>query len=81
MAHDPEHYKAGIRSRLAGLANLRAKAEKADTAIAAAARKRLAVVEAEIEKAKPMTGLEDGAAERYQSLVLERGRLNRVLAS
>ena len=79
MAHDPERYKAGIRSRLAGLGNLKAKAEKADTAIAAAARKRLAVVEAEIAKARPATNLDDREAERYQSLVLERGRLNRIL--
>lgn len=79
MAHDIEHYKAGIRSRLAGLANLRAKSVKTDGAILAAAEKRLAVVEAEIEKTRPMASLEDGAADRYQSLVQERGRLNRIL--
>lgn len=69
------------RSQLGELAGLAERAERTEQRILEQAEKRLAEVQAAIDRARP--GIEaapDAAQMRYQDLVAERGQLNLVIA-
>jgi hypothetical protein len=74
-----EHHKA-IQNRLVKLASLGAKTDATEAKILEAAQHRLESVESQIKQTRPRAILDDKAGERYQALVLERGRLNLVIA-
>lgn len=57
-----------------------ARAARADRSIRAAAEARRAEIESELADLRPRAVTDPESAERYQALVLERGRLDRVLA-
>lgn len=70
-----------VHDQLGDLAGLSAKTEAAERKILAAAEKRLATVQAAIERAA--AGIEaapDDAQQRYLDLVTERGQLHTVIA-
>lgn len=69
------------RRHLGELASLSDKTEAAERKILSSAEKRLADVEADIAKTRPLA-LVPGAAEatQYQELIAERGRLHQVIA-
>ena len=69
------------RAHLGDLGALATKTEAAERRILAAAQKRLAAVQTQIERARP--GIEagpDSAQDRYLDLVTERGQLELVIA-
>lgn len=69
------------RAQLGDLAGLAGKTERTERAILKQAEKRLAEVQAAIERARP--GIEaapDAAQQRYQDLIAERGQLHLVIA-
>lgn len=69
------------RTQLGELGALAQKTEAAERKILAAAEKRLGVVQAEIEKARPGVEAAEGTAQdRYLELVAERGKLQMVIA-
>jgi CHAD domain-containing protein len=69
------------QSQLGELHGLSAKTEAAEQRILSAAIKRLDVVNAAIERARPgVEGAPDNAQDRYVALVNERGQLNLVIA-
>lgn len=74
-----EHIDAAA-ARLAHLGALSAHTDSVERNILAAAEKRLEIVEADLSSLRPRVNLEEGAASRYQELVLERGNLNLVIA-
>lgn len=74
-----DSYINAIRSRLGKLSALGANAVDTDKAIVTAAGQRLEAVEADLEKLRPRVLLDDGVAQRYQELVLERGRLVKMM--
>lgn len=70
-----------LHNQLGDLAGLSAKTEAAERNILAAAEKRLATVQAAIERAA--AGIEaapDDAQQRYLDLLAERGQLHTVIA-
>lgn len=70
-----------VRAGLSDLAGLAGKTESAERKILAAAEKRLAAVQAELERARP--GVEaspEKAQDRYLELVKERGQLELVIS-
>lgn len=69
------------RKQLGTLAGLAAKTEAAERKILASAEKRLAVVQAQIDRARPgVEAAPDAAQDRYLELVRERGQLHQVIA-
>jgi glutathione S-transferase len=74
-------FTSGIRQKLSELNGLSLKSQAADRRIAEAAEDRLRVVEAEIQKLRPTVLTDPSAADRYQALILERGRLQTLLSS
>lgn len=72
-------YRSAIRKRLTALHALRAKSDAADTQIAEAAQGMLERTEADITKLRPRVHLDQDAADRYQSLVRDRGLLERLV--
>lgn len=79
MAHNHAQAMQAIRKQLSGLAGLKSKARAAEAKIQAAAEQRLAVVTDELGKLRPRALLDDGAAKRYEDLVLENGWLDRIM--
>ena len=69
-----------IRSRLGDLAALSAKTEAAERRILEHAEKRLGVIAGRLEEIRPRALLDDALADEYQRLILERGKLNLVVA-
>jgi hypothetical protein len=68
-------------SNLATLAGLAAKTEAAERRILKSAESRLAVVQAQIDRARPgVESAPDEAQDRYLELVRERGQLHQVIA-
>lgn len=80
MAHDPTKYAAAIRSKLGKLAALGAQAKASEGAIQDAAGKRLEAVDADLARLRPRVMLDDQAAQKFEELTIERGRLQRVLS-
>lgn len=69
------------RSYLGDLAGLQAKTERAERSILEAAEKRLAEVQAQIERAGVgVEGASDTEQQRYIDLITERAKLNLVIA-
>ena len=75
----PTEITKAIRRRLVSLASTRAKADQSDIKIKDATQKELARVNADIEKLRLRAHMEDDAADRYQSLILDRERLQAIL--
>lgn len=72
---------SNTRTHLSNLAGLAERTERTERRILEQAEKRLADVQAAIERARP--GIEaapDAAQQRYQDLVAERGQLHMVIA-
>lgn len=70
-----------VRTHLGELGGLASKTEAAERKILASAEKRLATVQAEIDRARPgIEGAGDDAHERYLDLITERGQLHVVIA-
>lgn len=70
------------RSQLGELAGLQAKTEQAERNILEAAEKRLADVQAQIDRLS--VGIEaapDSEQQRYTDLIAERGQLHQVISS
>ncbi|NCC29923.1 MAG: hypothetical protein EOM22_17705 [Gammaproteobacteria bacterium] len=76
----PEHHKA-IHKRLTRLAETSAKTDAAERRILDAAEHRRDAVQGLLAKLKPRALLDDASGERYQDLILERGRLDIVIAN
>lgn len=76
----PEHHKA-IHNRLTRLATLSAKTDAAERRILESAEHRREAVQKQIAQLRPRALLDDAAGERYQDLILERGRLDIVIAN
>lgn len=69
------------REHIGELAGLAEKTERTERRILEQAEKRLAEVQAAIERARPgIDAASDTEQDRYQKLVAERGRLNTVIA-
>lgn len=69
----PEHYQA-VRKSLAGIDAMQKEVDEKDRQIKAAAEKRLAEIQPEIDAASILTG------PRYLKLIKERAALHRILA-
>lgn len=69
-----------LRADLAGLSRDAVRADLSARRIVEAAEERRRAVGAEMDAAAEAVQTDDDAAERYQSLVLERGRLDLVAA-
>lgn len=69
------------RAQLGDLAGLAGKTERTERAILKQAEKRLAEVQAAIDRARPgVEAAPDAAQQRYQDLIAERGQLHLVIA-
>lgn len=69
------------KSYLGDLAGLQTKTERAERSILEAAQKRLAEVQAQIERAGVgVEGASDTEQQRYIDLITERAKLNLVIA-
>lgn len=77
---DHAHYMDAIREKLAGLAVTQVRIDGQRRAIRQAADARLEVVQREIESERAKAHLHDDAGARYRALILERGRLHRLLS-
>jgi hypothetical protein len=73
-----EHITAAHR-RLGHLAGLHARTALAERTILAAARSRLAAVDADLDRLKPRSILEDEAGDQVMALLKERGTLLGVI--
>lgn len=82
MADDatPDKRMAGARRRLVHLHGLDARTEAAERQILAAAEHRHAEVLNAIAKLAPRAAADRAAGDRYTAAVLERGRLETVIA-
>lgn len=81
MPTDPtSQHIAGARRRLTHLAGLADRTAAAERRILDAANDRRSAVDVDLGKLRPQVDLDDSAADRYQSLTLERGRLDTVIA-
>ena len=68
-----------LHKSLSALAGLAAKTGAADAAIRGRAATRLSEVNAELAKVTPKAIADPAAEKRHQELMMERGRLQRVL--
>lgn len=68
------------RASLAALGRMRAESDRADGQILQAARARLARIEADLVDARASAMTDPEQAQRYQSIVQERGRIAALLA-
>ncbi len=72
---------SALRKRLGDLSGLEAQTEAVERKILEASRDRLDVVQADLDRLRPRVALDDGAAGAYEKLIIERGRLNTVVAN
>jgi hypothetical protein len=79
MDRRTQHIEAA-RARLAHLAGVAAKTDKAEHTILASAQDRLEAVTRDLETLRPRVNLDQGAADRYMELTQERGTLATVIA-
>ena len=70
-----------IKARLAHLSSLAEKTVAAEKAIMDAAVARREVVSKNLDALRPKVNLNDDVAEQYQDLILERGKLDTVIAA
>lgn len=72
---------ANTRDQLGDLAGLAERTKRAEQRILKQAEKRLAEVQASLERARPgIDAAPDAAQARYQDMVAERGQLHMVIA-
>lgn len=76
---DQAKIRTVIRSRLQGLSKLRARTDETDRRLQEAAQKELERVNRDLDKLRPRVHLDEAAADRYQALILDRARLERIL--
>lgn len=76
----PQQRMQDARRQLSGLQLLAYKTEQAERRILQAAEERLDAVQSEIGTLRPRALADADAAERYQALILERGKLQQVIA-
>ena len=72
---------SAVKSRLVHLAGLGERTATAEKAILAAAVNRRKAVNADLDTLRSKVNLDDDAAERYQALILERGKIDTVIAA
>lgn len=75
-----QHIEAAKR-RLVHLSGLSGRVARAELAIENAAARQLRTVLADLDSLRPRVNLDDAAADRYQVLTTERGRLEQVIAN
>ena len=76
----PDAHLDAARKRLCHLSGLRQKTNRADQAIASAATEELAWLQEALPRLAARANLDPAAAEAYQRGILDRGRLQQVLA-
>lgn len=76
----PQQRMQDARRQLNGLQLLAYKTEQAERRILQAAEERLDAVQSELGTLRPRVLADADAAERYQALILERGKLQQVIA-
>lgn len=76
----PDKHIAAARARLSHLGGIAARTEEAERRILDAAEERMGIVSQELAQLGPRVNLDAAAANRYQALTLERGRLGVVAA-
>lgn len=69
-----------IHAALGDLAALSAKTEAAERRIMTQAERRLGVIAGQLDEIRPRALLDETLADEYQRLILERGKLNLVVA-
>lgn len=69
-----------IHAALGDLAAMSAKTETAERRILAQAECRLDVIAGRLDEIRPRALLDEALADEYQRLILERGKLNLVVA-
>ncbi len=69
-----------IHSALGDLSALASKTEAAERRILAQAERRLDVIAGRLDEIRPRALLDDALSDEYQRLILERGKLNLVVA-
>lgn len=69
-----------IHAALGDLAALSAKTEAAERRIMTQAERRLGVIAGRLDEIRPRALLDEALADEYQRLILERGKLNLVVA-
>lgn len=69
-----------IHAALGDLAALSAKTEAAERRIMTQAERRLGVIAGRLDEIRPRALLDETLADEYQRLILERGKLNLVVA-
>lgn len=77
----PDRHIAAAKTRLGHLAGLAGKTSAAERSILAAAEQRMTAVAKEMASVADRVLTDPDAAERYVTLVQERGRLQLVIAS
>lgn len=75
----PDQHLDAAKRRLVHLHGLAAKTAETERRILSAAEHRLEAVRADLEKLRPRVNLDSAAADQYQSLTLERGKLELVI--
>ena len=76
----PDQHIAAARSRLAHLQGLAETTAETERRILSAATERRETMGADIGKLRRRVDLDPSAADRYQELIAERGRLDTVIA-
>ncbi len=79
-ARQQQEHIGAARKRLVHLAGLARRTEVAERAILAHATEMLAKVDADLPKLRPRVHTDTEAADRYQELTMERGRLLHIIA-
>lgn len=74
-----ERHIAAAKAGLAQLAGLSARTAASERAIMEAAEHRLAAVNADLDKLRPRVSVDAGAADDYEALTLEFGRLQTII--
>lgn len=77
----PDRHIAAAKTRLGHLAGLAARTSAAERSILAAAEQRLTAVTKEMASVADRVLTDSDAADRYVTLIQERGRLKLVIAS
>lgn len=79
-ARQQDEHIGAARQRLGHLAGLARRTELAERAILAAALDRAEKVDADLLKLRPRVHTDPAAADQYQELILEKGKLATVIA-
>ena len=78
--HPERDHVTAARRRLGHLAGLTRRAVDSEARIRDAAEKQRDAADADLNRLRPRVHLDDGAADEYQRLTLERGKLDTIAA-